>query len=248
LKPDPDIGCEWRSAANFDVRAAGTRIELLVLHYTGMQSEEGALDWLCRAESKVSCHYFVFSDGRIVQSVREKDRAWHAGVSSWRGLSDLNSRSIGIEIANPGHEFGYVSFPRRQISSVIALCRDIIARNAIAAKDVVAHSDIAPMRKQDPGEKFPWAWLWRHGIGSHVAPSRARHGATLRSGDAGAHVLALQIELAALGYGVEKTGKYDALTAAVVTAFQRHFRPAKVDGIADPSTRNTIHRLLAAGA
>lgn len=243
-RPDTLVSCNWRDAANSDARAEGARIELLVLHYTGMQSEDGALDWLCRAESRVSCHYFVFTDGRIVQSVPEARRAWHAGVSTWRGLTDINSRSIGIEIANPGHEFGYVAFPRRQVDAVVALSRDIISRNRINASDVVAHSDIAPTRKQDPGEKFPWRRLARHGIGRFVSPSRAARGITLQPGDLGDSVRSLQRDLAAIGFGIEETGEYDALTRAVVTAFQRHWRQSNVDGRADPSTRKTIRKLL----
>jgi N-acetylmuramoyl-L-alanine amidase len=243
-RPDTLVPCSWRDAANSDARAKGARIELLVLHYTGMQSEDGALDWLCRAESRVSCHYFVFTDGRIVQSVPEARRAWHSGVSTWRGLTDLNSRSVGIEIANPGHEFGYVAFPRRQVDAVIALSRDIVARNRINARDVVAHSDIAPSRKQDPGEKFPWRRLAENGIGRFVRPSRATRGITLQPGDRGDAVRALQRDLAAIGFGIDETGEYDALTSAVVTAFQRHWRQSNVDGSADPSTRKTIARLI----
>lgn len=243
-RPDTLVPCIWRDAANSDERAPGARIELLVLHYTGMQSEGGALDWLCRAESRVSCHYFVFTDGRIVQSVPEARRAWHAGVSTWRGLTDINSRSVGIEIANPGHEFGYVAFPKRQIDAVIALARDIVARNRIEARDVVAHSDIAPSRKQDPGEKFPWRRLARHGIGRFLSPSRATRGITLRPGDRGDAVRALQRDLAAIGFGIDETGEYDALTRAVVAAFQRHWRQSNVDGNADPSTQKTIRKLL----
>jgi N-acetylmuramoyl-L-alanine amidase len=243
-RPDTRVPCSWRDAANSDARAEGARIELLVLHYTGMQSEDGALDWLCRAESRVSCHYFVFTDGRIVQSVPEARRAWHAGISTWRGLTDLNSRSVGIEIANPGHEFGYIAFPRRQVDAVIALSRDIIARNRIEARDVVAHSDIAPSRKQDPGEKFPWRRLARHGVGRFVSPSRATVGTTLAPGERGDAVRALQRDLAAIGFGIDETGEYDALTRAVVAAFQRHWRQSNVDGKADPSTRKTIRKLL----
>ena len=243
-RPDTRITCAWRDAVNFDERAPGTRIELLVLHYTGMQSEEGALDWLCRSESRVSCHYFVFTDGRIVQTVPEAKRAWHAGVSGWRGLSDLNSRSVGIEMANPGHEFGYAAFPRRQIESVVALSKDIVDRNGIAARDVVAHSDIAPMRKQDPGEKFPWRRLAQAGIGRWVRPSRAQSGVTIEAGNMGEKVLALQLDLVALGFAIEATGEYDKPTIASITAFQRHWRPALVDGRADPSTRATLKSLL----
>ncbi len=244
MKPDTNIPCTWRKAVNFDGRAQGAAIELLVIHYTGMQSEQGALDWLCREESRVSCHYFVFSDGRVVQSVPESKRAWHAGVSSWRGMSDLNSRSIGIEIANPGHEFGYVGFAEKQMRSVVALCADIVWRNSIAPRDVVAHSDIAPLRKQDPGEKFPWGRLARHAIGRFVVPSKAVKGRSLMPGEQGDAIAGLQSDLARLGYGIDVSGEYDSLTQAVVTAFQRHYRPSKIDGVADPSTLRTLAKLL----
>jgi N-acetylmuramoyl-L-alanine amidase len=239
---DTKVACQWRDAVNFDDRACA--IELLVFHYTGMQSEDGALDWLCRAESRVSCHYFVFSDGAVVQSVPEEKRAWHAGVSSWRGLSDLNSRSIGIEIANPGHEFGYVPFPDKQIRSAVELSRDIVARNKIAARDVVGHSDIAPMRKQDPGELFPWRRFAAAGAGTWVPPSREYEGTRLREGDSGDGVLALQRDLARWGFAIEESGDFDAAMACVVRAFQRHYRPARIDGQADASTRRTLARLL----
>lgn len=246
LNVDAKIACAWRTAANFDERAKGARIELLVLHYTGMQSGEGALDWLCAAQSRVSCHYFVFCDGRVVQLVSEAKRAWHAGASSWRGMDDLNSRSIGIEIANPGHEYGYRRFPKKQIEAVIALGGDIVRRNGIKPADVVAHSDIAPKRKQDPGELFPWRLLHSRGIGRWVPASRATRGETLMPGQSGSQVQALQQMLQACGYAIEASGVYDPLTVATVTAFQRHWRPASVDGIADPSTRRTLHRLLQA--
>lgn len=242
MTPDTKVPCQWREAANFDERAHP--MELLVLHYTGMQSEEGALDWLCREESRVSCHYFVFTDGRVVQSVPESRRAWHAGVSRWRGMEDLNSRSIGIEIANPGHEFGYARFPERQIRAVTALARDIVERNNIASRDVVAHSDIAPTRKQDPGEFFPWRRLADAGVGIWVPPSRATNGPVLKPGDSNEEVLSLQRQLAGYGYGVEPTGEYDRQCEATVVAFQRRFRPANVDGLADPATRKTLAKLL----
>lgn len=244
--PDCTVPCEWREAANHNERAAGTGIELLVLHYTGMQSEEGALDWLCCEESRVSCHYFVFSDGRIVQSVPESRRAWHAGVSSWRGLDDLNSRSIGIEIANPGHEFGYVPFPEAQIEAVIALARDIVVRNAIKPRDVVAHSDIAPARKQDPGELFPWKRLAQHGVGIWAEANAFPGGASLGPGDDGPAVSALRQALAAVGYGVSPDGAFDDALTQVVIAFQRRFRQQRVDGLADVSTIETLQALLAA--
>lgn len=242
-RADTGLACELRSAPNFNDRAFP--VEMLVLHYTGMQSEDAALDWLCRAESGVSCHYFVFSDGRIVQSVPEAKRAWHAGVSRWRGLDDINSRSIGIEIANPGHEFGYTAFPEPQIEAVIALSRDIVGRNRIMARDVVAHSDIAPARKQDPGELFPWKRLSEAGIGMWVEPSLVEAGPSLGPGDFGEDVSRLRADLAAFGYPLAAGEAYDLETSQVVAAFQRRFRPALVDGRADGSTLATLARVLA---
>ena len=150
---------DHRPSPNHDERAAGKPVDILLLHYTGMRSAEGALKWLTDPASKVSSHYFVDEDGRAVALVDEDRRAWHAGKSFWAGETDINSRSIGIEIANPGHEFGYRPFPEAQIEAVIALCRDILARHPIPPERVLAHSDVAPARKQDPGEFFPWARL-----------------------------------------------------------------------------------------
>jgi N-acetylmuramoyl-L-alanine amidase len=221
-------------------------VDMLVLHYTGMPSGEGALRWLCDPASGVSCHHLVFEDGRVVSPVEESRRAWHAGVSSWRGETDLNSRSVGVEIVNPGHEFGYRPFPDAQVEAAIGLCRDILARHPILPRDVVAHSDVAPTRKEDPGELFPWKRLAAAGIGHYVDPAPIRGGRFLSPGERGRPVEALQSMLALYGYGVPVSGDYCDLTTAVVRAFQRHFRPARVDGIADVSTIETLHRLLAA--
>lgn len=234
---------------NTSERRPGTQIEILLLHYTGMREGLAALERLCDREAKVSSHYLVFESGEVVQLVPEALRAHHAGESCWQGAGDVNSRSIGIEIENPGHDYGYPDFPDRQIESVIALCRDILARRKIAAHNVLAHSDVAPTRKQDPGEKFPWQRLYEHGVGLWVPPAPIRDDATsLKPGDQGAAVAALQRQLASYGYGIPENGNYDSLTTAVVTAFQLHFRPACVDGIADASTRETLRALLAARA
>ena len=151
---------------------------MLVLHYTGMEREERALKWLCDPESSVSCHYLVFEDGRVAQLVDEADRAWHAGKSFWAGETDINSRSIGIEIANPGHQYGYSGFPDAQMDAVIALCREILGRHPIPPQRVLAHSDIAPARKEDPGELFPWDRLHAEGIGHWVLPEPIGRGAS----------------------------------------------------------------------
>lgn len=245
FQPDSSVVADVVPSLTHDERKPGRAPDMILLHYTGMQSAQEALERLCSPESKVSAHYFVFEDGRIVQSVQESRRAWHAGVSHWAGETDINSVSIGIEIANPGHEFGYPDFPKRQIAAVIALCRGIIARRGIAPERVLAHSDVAPSRKQDPGEKFPWRLLADSGVGQWVTPSRITDkGPSFAIGHQGDDVRGLQAALADFGYGVPVTGNFDEATRDVVTAFQRHFRPAKVDGVADRSTLRTLHRLL----
>jgi N-acetylmuramoyl-L-alanine amidase len=244
--PDSALATLWCPAPNREPRRDGRVADLLVLHYTGMESAEAALDWLTREESKVSCHYLVDEEGRIAQMVRESERAWHAGQSLWAGETDLNSCSIGIEIHNPGHEFGYVEFPDAQMQAVEALCLDILSRHPIRPERVVAHSDIAPGRKRDPGEKFDWARLARAGVGRWVAPAPLGEDQGLGPGDEGPDVLKLQQDLAALGYGIELTSTYGTGLEKVVEAFQRHFRQERVNGYADASTRDTLARLIAA--
>ena len=218
--------------------------DCIVLHYTGMPTAEGALAQLCNPKAEVSAHYFVFEDGRVAQLVPEERRAWHAGRSSWFDDTDLNSASIGVEIVNPGHDGGLPPFPDAQIDAVIALCRDVIARHAIAPERILAHSDIAPGRKVDPGEKFPWARLAAAGVGLWREPAPDMPGLALGSGATGAAVLSLQRDLRALGYGLEETGHYDARTKTVVEAFQRRWRPQRIDGVADPGFRATITTAL----
>ena len=238
-------GAEIRVSPNFGPRRDGARPELIVLHYTGMASGEAAECWLCDPRSEVSSHYLVHEDGRIVQMVRESDRAWHAGAGSWQGRGDVNSRSIGIEIVNGGHEFGLPDYPPVQIEAVIALCRDIIARYGIAPEGVLAHSDVSPGRKRDPGERFPWWRLAAAGVGRFVPPQPIRKGPLLERGSSGPQVEKLQFMLSLYGYGIGITGHYDAPTEVVVAAFQRHFRPFLVDGRADISTWKTLELLLA---
>ncbi|HML12640.1 MAG TPA: N-acetylmuramoyl-L-alanine amidase [Xanthobacteraceae bacterium] len=228
-------------------RVGPGRPDMIVLHYTGMTSADDALARLCSREAKVSSHYLVFEDGRIFQLVPEARRASHAGVSSWEGETDINSRSIGIEIVNPGHDDGYPDFSVVQIDAVIALCRDILARRPMRPDRVVAHSDVAPSRKQDPGEKFPWARLHAAGVGHWVEPVPPGEARGLAIGDSGPAVAELQGLLARYGYGIAASGQFDQAMHDVVVAFQRHFRPARVDGIADASTAETLRRLLATG-
>ena len=197
--------------------------------------------------AEVSAHYVVLQDGYIVQLVAEARRAWHAGVSSWAGRADVNSCSIGIEIANPGHDHGYPDFPKRQVAAVTALCRSIFTRHQIPADRVLAHSDVAPSRKQDPGEKFPWKVLADSGIGLWVKPApMTQAGPIFVLGETDPAIEETQRLLARYGYGVTPTGYLDGTTRDAVAAFQRHFRPIRVDGVVDVSTIATLKALLAA--
>lgn len=243
--PKADSACasDFLASPNHEPRVGGN-IDMLVLHYTGMSGAEAAKTRLCDPDAKVSSHYVVEEDGNIVQLVAEDRRAWHAGKSFWAGETDINSRSIGIEIVNGGHDFGLPDFPACQIEAVVRLCRDIRSRWTIPQSRVLAHSDIAPARKSDPGEKFPWNVLHAAGIGLWVAPDQTTGGDALRIGDRGDAIMTLQTSLAEYGYGVDTTGTFDEITRDAVIAFQRHFRPQIVDGIADPSTVKTLGRLL----
>jgi N-acetylmuramoyl-L-alanine amidase len=211
-----------------------------------MASAEAACRWLCDPASKVSCHYLVDEAGEVTQMVDEEMRAWHAGASSWQADSDVNSRSIGIEIHNPGPEGGYPDFPEAQMASVIALAGEIVARHKIRPEHVLAHSDVAPGRKVDPGEKFHWPRLARAGIGLWVEPAGVADGPALGPGDEGDPVIDLQEGLHRFGYGIAASGVYDAATRIVVAALQRHFRPGRVDGIADGETQAVLRALLKA--
>jgi N-acetylmuramoyl-L-alanine amidase len=244
ITPDSTLAVDVVPSPNHGERRGIARPDILLLHYTGMDDAQAALERLCQSGSEVSAHYVVFEDGGIVQCVAEGRRAWHAGASSWEGATDINSHSVGIEIANPGHDGGYPDFPGIQIEAVIALSRDIVARHGIAPHRVLAHSDVAPARKQDPGEKFPWDRLAAAGIGLWIEPEAIASDTTASAAD----VRQLQADLARYGYGIDSSGHFDQQTRDVVTAFQRHFRPARVDGIADASTATTLARLLAARA
>lgn len=234
------------AAANYEPRRNGRRPDLLLIHYTGMRSAAGAVDWLTRAESKVSCHYAVNEQGLITQMVPETLRAWHAGVSHWAGEEDINSCSIGIEVHNPGHHIDYWAFPAAQMTAVEALCVDIVRRNGIPPERVLGHSDVAPQRKDDPGEKFDWRRLAKAGVGLWVEPAPLQGDAGLAHDERGHAVLQLQERLRALGYGVPAHGTYDEATRRVVLAFQRHWRQTRCDGRADASTLVTLSRLEAA--
>jgi len=214
-----------RPSPNHDARPAGGAIDMLVLHYTGMESAEAALARLADPAAKVSAHYTVDEDGTVYAMVPEERRAWHAGVSYWAGATDINARSIGIELVNPGHEFGYRAFPEAQIEALITLCHSILVRHPIASARVLGHSDVAPMRKEDPGELFPWERLARAGIGLWPARMESRLGA-----DA----------LGRFGYDP------GAAPGKVIIAFQRHFRPKMLTGLWDGECGGLLAGLLAA--
>ena len=228
---------------NFDARK--TVPDMLVLHYTGMPTGEAALARLTDPahENRVSAHYLVEEDGRIFALVDEARRAWHAGRSFWRGEGDCNGVSIGIEIVNPGHEFGYRPFPEAQVEALIALVGDIRTRWDIPDSRILAHSDVAPARKEDPGELFPWARLAGagHGVWAEPAPSP---GEPLGMGDEGVGVYALQAGLTRLGYDNAPTGVFDDNTRLNLIAFQRHWVQSRFDGVADGLTRARLVALL----
>ncbi len=245
FQSESSVVAEVRPSPNHGERKDGRRPDMILLHYTGMRDANSALELLCAPGSEVSAHYFVFEDGRIVQMVQESRRAWHAGVASWAGETDINSCSIGIEIANPGHAYDYPDFPKRQIAALTALCRGIQTRQAIPPVRVLAHSNVAPARKQDPGEKFPWRTLYDSGIGHWVEPAPITAGGRILAlGNVGDEVAGMQESLRDYGYGIAVNGNYDSATHDVVTAFQRHFRPARLDGVYDESTRTTLRDVL----
>jgi N-acetylmuramoyl-L-alanine amidase len=218
-----------RPSPNQDTRG-GAPVDMLVLHYTGMKTAEEALARLCDYDAAVSAHYTVDRDGTVYAHVPETERAWHAGVSYWAGERNVNARSIGIELVNPGHDFGYVPFAEAQIAALIELAQGILSRHPIPAKRVVGHSDVAPARKKDPGELFPWWRLAAEGIG--VWPASQMQS----SGD-------FATDLARFGYGVPP--EVDAPLEYVIAAFQRHFRPACIDGMADAECAELLASLLA---
>jgi N-acetylmuramoyl-L-alanine amidase len=230
---------------NFDARSAPP--DMIVVHYTGMATGEEALARMCDPAAKVSAHYMIETDGRVFELVPEARRAWHAGVSFWKGERDINSVSIGIELVNPGHEAGYPDFPADQIDALIGLMDAIRGRWEISDGRILGHSDVAPDRKIDPGEKFPWKRLAQDGHGLWLEPAPAP-GVPLGVGDEGTGVFALQAGLTRLGYDSAPSGQYDAHTETIVRAFQRHWRPEQIDGIADGETRARLVHLLRAAA
>lgn len=216
---------------NFDARPAALVPDILLLHYTGMQSCEAAVERLCDPAARVSSHYTVDEDGTVYRHVAEEHRAWHAGISYWAGARDINARSIGIEVVNPGHEFGYRPFPGRQVEAVIRLARDILSRHSIPASRVIGHSDVAPARKLDPGELFPWGALALDGVGLWPQTRRHRLEGSFREG------------LRRFGYGLSPD--MEVPDSTVISAFQRHFRPLQIHGAEDEECRRILAALLA---
>lgn len=215
------------ASPNFDVRPQAMPIDMLVMHYTGMESAAEALARLCDPQAAVSAHYLVDEDGAVYRLVPEQQQAWHAGASFWRGMTSINARSIGIELVNPGHAFGYRPFPEPQMAAVSALCRDIVQRHGILACNVVGHSDVAPRRKMDPGELFDWKRLAEAGIGLWPADSEI----CIMDPDVVAEMLA-------------KVGYEMADPIAALRAFQRHFRPERVTGRIDFGTARRLAGLM----
>ena len=219
-------------------------ITMLVLHYTGMETGDAASIRLRDKNAKVSAHYMVHEDGQIDRLVQDDKRAWHAGVSYWDGQSNINSASIGVEIVNGGHDFGLPDFPDTQIKSVIQLCKVLKAKHAISDHNIIGHSDIAPDRKQDPGEKFPWARLADSDVGIWPDIKTSDQTILFAENDEDAYVKVCQRGLAYLGYGVPFSGIMDAQTQLVAAAFQRRYRPSKIDGFLDMQTIEILNLLV----
>lgn len=223
-----------KPSTNFSDRPEGLAIDTLVLHYTGMEDCHDALDRMCDPNFEVSAHYCIDRNGDVYQLVEESQKAWHSGLSYWRGKENVNENSIGIEVVNNGHEWGYQSFPEEQMNAVISLSQQIIERHDIKPYNIVGHSDIAPLRKEDPGEKFPWDVLAkRHDIGifcDHDSddinlddPSYDSHIYTV------GEIIDVKKKLADIGYYIHPSDNLDEQFHKVMTAFYRRFFPARID-------------------
>ncbi|WP_416899727.1 MAG: N-acetylmuramoyl-L-alanine amidase [Minwuia sp.] len=222
-----------RPSPNFDSRR-GRAVDMILIHYTGMQSAAESLDRLCDPAAKVSAHYLIEEDGAVHRMVGENDRAWHAGVGRWAGETDINAISIGIELQNPGHEFGYRPFPPPQIAALTRLLDGIRTRHDVPNRRILGHSDVAPERKEDPGELFPWAAL-----------AAAGHGTWAETGGAPASEDEAMAALTRIGYGLQSTTAPD-LSGAVILAFQRHYLPGGLSGRLDLATASRICEIAAA--
>ncbi len=229
-----------QSSPNWDERAPGCKADYAILHYTGMLTADLALNRLCDPSAKVSAHYMIGRGGEVWQLVDESRRAWHAGKSYWRGVTDLNSVSIGIELVNPGHQWGYQKFPERQIEVCAGLLKAIMVRHNIPAANILAHSDIAPERKEDPGEFFPWQRLAGQGIGLWLDvpdPADAKP----------AELSEIRDLLRRIGYECPPGSDYDQTLRRCLLSFQRHWFPGNLTGLADACTIQRL-RLYAAAA
>ena len=215
---------------NFNNRPDGIAIDTLIFHYTGMMSANEALKRMCSPQAKVSAHYMIDEHGQIFQLVPEEKRAWHAGLAYWRGKTNINDRSIGIELENPGHNIGYKIFPEKQILSLIQLAKEIIQRYHIPARNILGHSDIAPTRKQDPGELFNWSLLASNGIG--LLPEIK----AINNNDTG-NLSDFENNLKLYGYDTSN------LVASTI-AFQRHFLPNDCSGKIDLQTFLILKKLI----
>ncbi|WP_262690979.1 N-acetylmuramoyl-L-alanine amidase [Kordiimonas aestuarii] len=225
---------------NWNERPAGAVIDTVVLHYTGMATGQVALERLCDKVAQVSAHYLIEEDGRVFALVPEEKRAWHAGVSRWRGVDNLNHTSIGIELVNPGHDFGYRAFPEAQVTSLLSLLEGINTRHHINRHGYVGHSDIAPDRKQDPGDLFPWQRLARHGFGLWPQVGGADVTVIAKRGQKNVNVVKFNKQLGIIGYSIDDIQSFDATTECAVRAFQAHWRPETVSGVIDIGTASIL--------
>jgi len=221
---------------NFNIKKRKKNsVRFLIFHYTGMRNEKDAINRLTNIQSEVSTHYFISKKGKIITMVPDLYIAWHAGISQWKSYKLLNSNSIGIEISNPGHEFGYKRFSKKQINSLVKLCRFLIKKYKIKKENILGHSDIAPKRKKDPGEKFPWKFLaskkisiW-HGLSS----KRLKRVRKMRCSKNSKKEFLKNLQK--FGYSINSTVKIKKSTSTkfIIKAFQRRFRPELINGIID---------------
>jgi N-acetylmuramoyl-L-alanine amidase len=246
-EPDSPLVSDLYPSPNIEPRARGLEPTILLLHYTGVETVERSLNILSREDCKVSCHYVIDLDGRIYQMVAENMRAWHAGQSSWGGETDINSASIGIEIQNEGAAGDSPSYPLQQMKAVRALSKDIVTRHRIRPERVLGHSDVAPSRKVDPGEKFDWKYLAKHGVGHWVPPAPvSSDDPGFGLGDCNSAIKDAKRLLRRYGYGAGEGGEFDEAMRFVVRAFQLHFRQSLINCRLDQSTLITLERLIEA--
>ena len=246
----PDYGIRFKTmqdlpSPNFESRPSGVPVDMLIIHYTGMESAEGALERMRDPSTKVSAHYVIDEDGTVYRLVAENMCAWHAGTASWGGITNINDRSIGIELVNPGAEFGYRPFPEPQMMALEQLARGILKRHTIPARRVLGHSDVAPTRKQDPGELFDWARLAAAGIGLWPETENTLETEVALGGGGLPPITKIQKLLQRLGYPITISGEEDEETRFVITAFQRHFLPYSVSGEMDVETFARLRAMVA---